>query len=80
VWLDRTQVREIMEYLDNNSVILPNGGCLTVSRWQQLGQEFGMQGEPVNLIYIPNVTSNESLHVESTVSTVSFQLRNHTVI
>jgi pimeloyl-ACP methyl ester carboxylesterase len=41
---DIQRVREIMEYLEKNNVILPNGGRLTVSRWQQLGLDFGMQG------------------------------------
>ena len=40
-----TQVRTIMKFLESNDVTLPNGGRLTVSRWQQLGHEFGMQGE-----------------------------------
>lgn len=34
-----------MKFLESNDVTLPNGGRLTVSRWQQLGHEFGMQGE-----------------------------------
>jgi hypothetical protein len=38
------QVREIIKYLEDNYVVLPNGGQLTVSRWQQLGINFGMQG------------------------------------
>jgi hypothetical protein len=37
-------VREILKYLEDNNVILPNGGQLTVSRWQHLGLDFGMQG------------------------------------
>ncbi|KAF5384481.1 hypothetical protein D9757_006453 [Collybiopsis confluens] len=37
-------VRDIAAYLEANSVILPGGGHLTVSRFQQLGIDFGMAG------------------------------------
>jgi hypothetical protein len=38
------QVRDIIKHLETNNVTLPNGGQLTVSRWQQLGLDFGMKG------------------------------------
>ncbi|KAF8161478.1 alpha/beta-hydrolase [Crassisporium funariophilum] len=39
---DIKRVRNILGYLDSNRVVLPNGGNLTPSRWQQLGMSFGM--------------------------------------
>ena len=42
-----------MEFLESNDVTLPNGGRLTVSRWQQLGHEFGMQGEVLISTMLP---------------------------
>ncbi|KAK7036485.1 hypothetical protein VNI00_011682 [Paramarasmius palmivorus] len=42
---DIKRVREIMSHLDSNNVQLPNGGRLTVRRWQQLGLDFGMSGK-----------------------------------
>ncbi|ESK97293.1 proline iminopeptidase [Moniliophthora roreri MCA 2997] len=41
---DIKRVRDILNYLESNNVQLPNGGRLTVRRWQQLGIDFGMQG------------------------------------
>ncbi|KAJ6631499.1 alpha/beta-hydrolase [Mycena sp. CBHHK59/15] len=41
---DIKRVRNILSYLEDNQVMLPNGGYLTVSRWQQLGINFGMSG------------------------------------
>ncbi|KAF8963568.1 alpha/beta-hydrolase [Flammula alnicola] len=41
---DIKRVRDILLYLASNQVILPNGGRLTPSRWQQLGIAFGMHG------------------------------------
>lgn len=37
-----------MAYLENNNVVLPNGGRLTPNRWQQLGIDFGMSGKRTN--------------------------------
>jgi len=52
---DVGRVREILKYLDSNNVTLPNGGQLTVRRWQQLGVDFGMRGgiDGVHLMYFP---------------------------
>ncbi|KAL5484904.1 hypothetical protein ACEPAI_7546 [Sanghuangporus weigelae] len=36
------RIRNILAYLENNDVVLPNGGRLSVSRWLQLGMKFGM--------------------------------------
>lgn len=41
---DVKRVRDIVAYLEHNQVVLPNGGHLTPSRWQQLGIDFGMSG------------------------------------
>ncbi|KIJ20795.1 prolyl aminopeptidase [Paxillus involutus ATCC 200175] len=41
---DIHSVRRILDHLENNNVVLPNGGQLTVSRWLQLGMGFGMHG------------------------------------
>ncbi|EPQ56337.1 alpha/beta-hydrolase [Gloeophyllum trabeum ATCC 11539] len=41
---DVKRVRDILSYLEQNEVSLPNGGRLTSSRWQQLGIDFGMSG------------------------------------
>ncbi|KAF5355197.1 hypothetical protein D9756_005673 [Leucocoprinus leucothites] len=41
---DVKRVRDIVAYLELNNVVLPNGGRLTPSRWQQLGMDFGMSG------------------------------------
>ncbi|XP_006461414.1 hypothetical protein AGABI2DRAFT_185664 [Agaricus bisporus var. bisporus H97] len=41
---DVQRVRNIMNYLETNNVVLPNGGKLTPQRWQQLGFDFGMTG------------------------------------
>ncbi|TFK45074.1 alpha/beta-hydrolase [Crucibulum laeve] len=41
---DVKRIREILAYLETSEVILPNGGRLTPSRWQQLGIDFGMHG------------------------------------
>ncbi|KAF9221403.1 alpha/beta-hydrolase [Gyrodon lividus] len=41
---DIQRVRRILDHLENNNVVLPNGGQLTVSRWLQLGMDFGMHG------------------------------------
>ncbi|KNZ80616.1 Proline iminopeptidase, partial [Termitomyces sp. J132] len=40
---DVKRVRDILAYLDKNSVILPNGGKLTPNRFLQLGIAFGSQ-------------------------------------
>jgi len=34
----------ILTYLESERVILPNGGRLSPSRFQQLGLDFGMHG------------------------------------
>ncbi|KAF8161485.1 Alpha/Beta hydrolase protein [Crassisporium funariophilum] len=39
---DIERVRNILGYLGSNRVVLPNGGSLTPSRWQQLGMSFEM--------------------------------------
>ncbi|KAL5524073.1 hypothetical protein ACEPAG_8246 [Sanghuangporus baumii] len=39
---DIQRIRNILAYLENNDVVLPNGGRLSVSRWLQLGMKFGM--------------------------------------
>jgi len=39
---DIERVRNIATYLEANNVVLPNGGHLTVRRFQQLGIDFGM--------------------------------------
>ncbi|KIM36748.1 hypothetical protein M413DRAFT_31379 [Hebeloma cylindrosporum] len=41
---DISRVRKILAYLDSTDVVLPNGGRLTPSRWQQLGMRFGAHG------------------------------------
>ncbi|KAJ3829626.1 alpha/beta-hydrolase [Lentinula raphanica] len=41
---DVRRVRDIARYLEGNAVVLPNGGNLTVRRFQQLGIDFGMSG------------------------------------
>ncbi|KAJ6589968.1 alpha/beta-hydrolase [Mycena vulgaris] len=41
---DVKRVRNILAYLEENKVILPNGGQLTVSRWLQLGIQLGAAG------------------------------------
>ncbi|KAJ7125222.1 alpha/beta-hydrolase [Mycena epipterygia] len=41
---DVKRVRDILSYLEGNKVVLPNGGQLTVSRWLQLGIQFGAAG------------------------------------
>lgn len=38
------QVRDIANYLEENKVVLPSSGNLTVRRFQQLGIDFGMSG------------------------------------
>lgn len=47
------QVRGIVAYLEHNQVVLPNGGHLTPSRWQQLGIDFGMSGKCMKPFSIP---------------------------
>lgn len=44
---EQAKVREIVAYLETNNVVLPNGGRLTPRRWQQLGMDFGMNGERI---------------------------------
>ncbi|KAG1741073.1 alpha/beta-hydrolase, partial [Suillus lakei] len=41
---DVRNVRRILGFLEGNNVVLPNGGNLTVSRWLQLGIQFGLHG------------------------------------
>lgn len=41
---DEKRVRDILEYLDANKVVLPNGGILSVERFQLLGIDFGHSG------------------------------------
>ncbi|ODV80141.1 alpha/beta-hydrolase [Suhomyces tanzawaensis NRRL Y-17324] len=41
---DSKKVREILTYLDNHNTRLPNGGNLSVERFQQLGINFGHFG------------------------------------
>ncbi|KAJ7188803.1 alpha/beta-hydrolase [Mycena filopes] len=41
---DVKRVRDILTYLEANEVTLPNGGRLSVSRWLQLGIQFGERG------------------------------------
>ncbi|KZT18642.1 alpha/beta-hydrolase [Neolentinus lepideus HHB14362 ss-1] len=41
---DVKRVRDLLTYLEQNEVLLPNGGRLTPSRWQQLGIDFGTSG------------------------------------
>jgi len=41
---DIKRVRDILKHLEDNEVVLPDGGRLTVSRWQQLGISFGAHG------------------------------------
>ncbi|KAJ7257038.1 alpha/beta-hydrolase [Mycena rebaudengoi] len=42
--LDIHRVRKILQHLDTNKVLLPNGGVLSPQRWLQLGIDFGMHG------------------------------------
>ncbi|KAJ7037258.1 alpha/beta-hydrolase [Mycena alexandri] len=42
--LDVQRVRTILQHLEANQVLLPNGGTLSPSRWLQLGIDFGMHG------------------------------------
>ncbi|RLV93035.1 Proline iminopeptidase [Spathaspora sp. JA1] len=46
---DRPKVVEICEYLLDNEVTLPNGGTLSVERFQQLGLRFGGAGGSDNI-------------------------------
>ncbi|KAG2749147.1 alpha/beta-hydrolase [Suillus brevipes Sb2] len=41
---DVQSVRRILGFLEGNNVVIPNGGNLTVSRWLQLGIQFGSHG------------------------------------
>ncbi|KAF7362341.1 Alpha/beta-hydrolase [Mycena venus] len=41
---DIQRIRNILAYLEENKVILPNGGTLTVNRWLQLGIGLGQTG------------------------------------
>lgn len=41
---DVRNVRRILNFLEDNNVVFPNGGNLTVSRWLQLGVNFGSHG------------------------------------
>lgn len=41
---DKVKVKEILKYLSENDVTLPNGGKLSVERFQQLGIKFGASG------------------------------------
>ncbi|KAF9268486.1 alpha/beta-hydrolase [Marasmius fiardii PR-910] len=41
---DIQRVRDIVSHLSSNNVNLPDGGRLSVRRWQQLGIDFGMAG------------------------------------
>lgn len=41
---DVQSVRRILGFLEDNNVVIPNGGNLTVSRWLQLGIQFGSHG------------------------------------
>ncbi|KAJ7605959.1 alpha/beta-hydrolase [Mycena polygramma] len=41
---DIQRVRKILQHLDSNKVLLPNGGHLSPGRWLQLGIDFGMHG------------------------------------
>ncbi|CAA7260406.1 unnamed protein product [Cyclocybe aegerita] len=41
---DVQRVRNILAFLESNTVTLPNGGRLSPTRFQQLGLEFGMHG------------------------------------
>ncbi|KAK1217229.1 hypothetical protein PQX77_020119 [Marasmius sp. AFHP31] len=41
---DVRRIRDIVAHLESNNVELPNGGRLTVNRWQGLGIEFGFAG------------------------------------
>ncbi|KAK7472372.1 hypothetical protein VKT23_000489 [Stygiomarasmius scandens] len=41
---DKKRVRDICAFLEANKTVLPNGGALSVRRFQQLGLDFGMQG------------------------------------
>ncbi|KAG2114172.1 uncharacterized protein F5147DRAFT_18080 [Suillus discolor] len=41
---DVRNVRLILGFLEGNNVVIPNGRNLTVSRWQQLGLQFGSHG------------------------------------
>ncbi|KAF7980810.1 hypothetical protein HWV62_36420 [Athelia sp. TMB] len=41
---DVGRIRQIVAYLGSNDVALPNGGRLSVIRWQALGFVFGMHG------------------------------------
>jgi pimeloyl-ACP methyl ester carboxylesterase len=41
---DIRNIRQILGFLEGNNIVLPNGGNLTVSRWLQLGMQFGSHG------------------------------------
>ncbi|KAH8813568.1 alpha/beta-hydrolase, partial [Flagelloscypha sp. PMI_526] len=41
---DLQRIRSLFAHLESNKVIMPNGGRLSVKRFQQLGLEFGMTG------------------------------------
>ena len=49
------QVRDIIQHLETNNVTLPNGGRLTVSRWQQLGLDFGQKGQASTLRHLVGI-------------------------
>lgn len=50
--MDKERVREVVQYLMANKVMLPYGGQLTARRFQQLGMSFGLSGGFERVHYI----------------------------
>lgn len=46
---DKIKIKNIVEFLQSNEIILPNGGLLTVDRFRQLGLSFGGSGGTFDL-------------------------------
>ncbi|KAK6197895.1 prolyl aminopeptidase [Scheffersomyces amazonensis] len=46
---DKARIQNILKYLNENTVKLPNGGTLSVERFQQLGLSFGGTGGTDNI-------------------------------
>ncbi|KAG1746723.1 alpha/beta-hydrolase [Suillus paluster] len=60
---DVRNVRRILDFLERNNVVLPNGGNLSVSRWLQLGMQFGSHGgiDRVHQLVFRAITDLDSL-------------------
>lgn len=63
---DIKRVKEILAYLSQNELLLPNGGRLTPNRWLHLGIAFGMHGTQMFIVdfrlIIPRVGGIDAVH------------------